>query len=99
MLGRFKGCHENAKKVVPTLPDLGGCNCHDPSNAMKAGLNIMMPDMTKLYKSIYANLEKHSIVKNRLFREIGEELEFSTNMFPNTLMSVSAMFPWWPTIS
>ena len=74
MLGRFQGCHENAKKVVPTLPDLGGCNCHDPSNAMKAGLKIMMPDMTKLYKSIYANLEKHSIVKNRLFREIGEEL-------------------------
>ena len=74
MLGKYQGCHENAKKVVPTLPDLGGCNAHDPSNAIRCGLTAMDANMTTLDKAIYANLEKHSIVKNRLFKEVGEEL-------------------------
>ena len=74
MLGKYEGCHEYAKKEVPTLPDLGGCGCHDPSNAIKNGLAAMMPNLTKLYKAIWANLEKHSLKKNRHFKEISEEL-------------------------
>jgi hypothetical protein len=74
MLGKYKGCHEFAKKEVPTLPDLGGCGCHDPSNAIKNGLAAMRLKLTTLYKSIWANLEKHSILKNRHFKEINEEL-------------------------
>lgn len=74
MLGKYEGCHEYAKKEVPTLPDLGGCGCHDPSNAIKNGLAAMMSKMTTLYKSIYANLEKHSILKNRQFQEVSLEL-------------------------
>ena len=74
MLGKYEGCHEYAKKEVPTLPDLGGCGCHDPSNAIKNGVTAMMPNITKLHKSIWANLEKHSILKNRHFKEINEDL-------------------------
>ena len=36
----------------------------------------MMPNLTKLYKSIWANLEKHSMKKNRMFKEINEELGY-----------------------
>ena len=74
MLGRFEGSHEYAKKEVPTLPDLGGCDCHDPANAIKLGLAAMMPEMTRLYKSLWANLEEHSIVKSRHYKGISQEL-------------------------
>jgi hypothetical protein len=74
MLGKYEGCHEYAKKEVPTLPDLDSCGCHDPSNAINNGLAAMMPKRTTLYKSIYANLEKHSILNNRKFQEVSSEL-------------------------
>ena len=75
IIGRFQGCHEYAKKIVPTLPDLGGCGCHDPCNCIRNGLSALFPQMTRLYMSLWANLEKHSILKNRHFKEVGAELD------------------------
>jgi hypothetical protein len=74
MLGKFRGCHEFAKKQVPQLPDLGGCECHDACNCIKAGLMAMRGEMVSLWKGIWVTIEKRSAKKNRRYQEISEEL-------------------------
>ena len=74
MLGKYKGCHKILKETFPQLPDLGGCSAHDACNILKNGIKKMKPEMVELYSCIWANLEKHSMKKNRLFQGMFEEL-------------------------
>ena len=40
MLGKFAGCHAYAKREVETLPDLGGCGCHNACNCIKVSFLV-----------------------------------------------------------
>ena len=64
------------KETIPQLPDLGGCEAHDACNILNNGLKKMMPEMMILYSCIWANLEKHSVKKNREFKDLCEELGY-----------------------
>ena len=75
-------CHTCLKKEVPTLPDFGGCEVHDGCNIIKNGAKHLNPKITELYKCLHANLEKHSLKRNRLFQNLNEELGFSYQHVP-----------------
>jgi hypothetical protein len=74
MLGVFSGCHVLNKKVVPQLPDLGGCSCHDACNCLKAGMKAMNYELASLWRATFPCLEKASVKKTLHFKEICEEL-------------------------
>ena len=74
MLGIHKGCHVINKEIVPQLPDLGGCSCHDACNCLKAGMKALNPKLPSLWKALFPCLEKASIKKTLAFKEICEEL-------------------------
>jgi hypothetical protein len=77
MLGRLRGCHEFMKELIPTLPDLGGCTAHDAANIPKNGVKYIKTvsvDLVLLYKSIWANLEKHSAMKTKNFQSVSDHL-------------------------
>ena len=69
MLGVHKGCHVFNQKVVPQLPDLGGCSCHDACNTLKAGMIAMNPDLPSLWKALFPCLEKASVKKTLHYME------------------------------
>ena len=74
MLGIHSGCHVLNKKVVPQLPDLGGCSCHDACNCLKAGMKAMNPELSSLWRATFPCLEKASVKKTLHYKEICEEL-------------------------
>ena len=74
MLGIYKGCHVNNQKIVPQLPDLGGCSCHDACNCLKSGMKALNPKLPSLWKALFPCLEKASIKKTLAFKETCEEL-------------------------
>ena len=74
MLGIHKGCHVLNQKIVPQLPDLGGCSCHDACNCLKSGMKALNPDLPGLWKALYPCLEKASVKKTLAFKEICEEM-------------------------
>ena len=74
MLGIHKGCHVKNKEIVPELPDLGGCSCHDACNCLKAGMKALNPRLPALWKALFPCLEKASVKKTLAFREICEKL-------------------------
>ena len=73
MQGKMNGCHIKLKQYQPHLPDIGGCFAHDGCNIIKGGVKVFNPRLTTVYSSIHANLEKHSMKKNRKFKEISED--------------------------
>ena len=74
MLGIHKGCHVLNKQIVPQLPDLGGCSCHDACNCLKAGMKALNPKLPRLWKALFPCLEKASVKKTLAYKEIFEEL-------------------------
>ena len=74
MLGIHAGCHVFNKRVVPQLPDLGGCSCHDACNCLKVGMKAMNKDLPNLWKALYPCLEKASVKKSIHYKEVCEEL-------------------------
>ena len=82
MLGRFKGCHEFNKRKIPTLPDLGGCLAHDACTIVKKGVKRMFEIILELFRCFWANLEKHSQVKNRSFKLMNETLGIDYKRIP-----------------
>ena len=74
MLGIHSGCHVLNKKVVPQLPDLGGCSCHDACNCLKAGMKAMNPELSSLWRATFPCLEKASVKKTLHYKEVCEEL-------------------------
>ena len=74
MLGIRIGCHQFSKKVVPQLPDMGGCGCHDCCNCLKVGMKAMNKELPILWKALFPCIEKASVKKTLHYKEICEEL-------------------------
>jgi hypothetical protein len=74
MLGVHAGCHVFNKKIVPQLPDLGGCSCHDSCNCLKVGMKAMNKELPNLWRAIFPCLEKASVKKSIHYKEVCEEL-------------------------
>ena len=86
MLGRLQGCHKYLKKEVKNLPDLGGCSAHDAANIAKNGVKkISALDLNKLFRCMWANLEKHSTHKSRNYMEMSDKLGFIYKHFPKPI--------------
>ena len=83
MIGRIAGAHRFLKEAIPHLPDLGGCSAHDAANVVKNGVKMISAvSLTLLYKSIWANLEKHSSMKTKNFQNVSELLGFCLQTLP-----------------
>jgi hypothetical protein len=74
MLGIHQGCHVYNKKIVPQLPDLGGCSCHDACNCLKNGMKALNAELPSLWKAAFPCLEKASVKKTIHYKETCEEL-------------------------
>ena len=83
MIGRNKGFLASLRKEIPTIPDFGGCQVHDGCNILKHGAKHLNPNITELYKCLHANLEKHSLKRNRQFQHLNQDLGFSYQHVPD----------------
>ena len=70
MLGIHQGCHVYNKKVVPQLPDLGGCSCHDACNCLKNRMKALNAELPSLWKAAFPCLEKASVKKTIHYRDL-----------------------------
>ena len=85
MLGKFRGAQALLREKLPHLPNFGGCEAHDACNILKQGVKKMMPELLELYSLMWANLEKHSMKKNREFKGLCDALGEIYHHFPKFL--------------
>ena len=82
MLGEKSGVHARLRKVLPHLPDLGGCTSHDASNTLKASVKKLHLDIVSLFHALPSYISSQSIHRFRSFAETCEKIGFDTSNPP-----------------
>jgi hypothetical protein len=98
MLGSEGGLHALLRYMIPHLPAFGGCNCHDCSNILKAGVGKLNPNLTNLYSQLHSYRSTGSLHRSREYeafcREHGLEPQKIPQFFEVRFRTITSCAEW-----